>query len=431
MTKVGVIGAGHVGLVVAACLAHLGHDVTCLEKDEAKLRALQGGRIPFLEPGLPELVQAMRDKGRLHFSASCQALADVEVAFVTVDTPPRADGVDISNVLAAIDGILHACRGRLPVVAIKTTLPPGTTAAMERTMAQRTGAPVSLVMNPEFLREGSAIAEFLSPARVVIGSSSEQAAQVVARLYDGLDCPILLTDSTTAELIKLAANAFLATKVSFMNEIAAMCTASGADVTQVAQGMGLDHRIGKEHLQAGLGFGGSCLPKDLRILIDSYRSQGLSPRILRATLTVNEGQVHQVVEQLKGALGSLRGKQICVLGLTFKPGTDDLRESPALRLVKELIHQGASVRTCDPAAALSSNLPEDCHSDVFEAAAGCDALVLATEWPQFSGLDFHRLAKAMRNNVLVDARNALDEGAVRAAGLRYLGLGRGSIEEHR
>jgi UDPglucose 6-dehydrogenase len=429
MTKVGVIGAGHVGLVVAACLAHLGHHVTCLEKDRVKLMWLRGGHTPFLEPGLPQLIAAESAAGRLRFSGSCRTLAGAEVTFVTVDTPARPGGIDISNVFAAIEVMARVGGERPPVIAIKTTVPPGTTAAIDRRMRKEMGSPVSIVVNPEFLREGNAIADFMHPDRVVIGSSSKEAAQVVARLYNDLACQILLTDCASAELIKLASNAFLATKISFINEIAAVCEVSGADVRQVAYGMGLDHRIGAEYLRAGLGFGGSCLPKDLRILIDTARSRSLSLQMLPSALSVNDEQVHRVMKRLEEALGGLNGRRIAVLGLTFKSGTDDLRESPALRLAEELLRQGVSVRTCDPAAALSANLLEGCYVDVFEAADGCDAVVLATEWPQFCRLDLRHLRQVMRNNVLVDARNALNERAVAAAGFSYLGLGRGSPDD--
>jgi UDPglucose 6-dehydrogenase len=406
-------------------MSHMGHSCVCFDKDEERLRALKLGSLPFFEPKLEAMMRRQMAAGRLRFEHDPAALAPSDVVFICVDAPAKGKGVDGRNLLQAARAILSAADSRRPVLAVKSTVAPGTIRALEQTLRCEYGDEVRLVANPEFLREGNAIDDFLHPDRIVIGGSCHSAARVVARAYEGTSSAVLLTDTATAEMIKLTSNAFLATKISFINEISAICEAVGADVRDVAEGIGLDHRIGSAFLQAGLGFGGSCLPKDLRILLSAALYEGVDLRILPAVVAVNDAQIDRVEELVRRGLGSTAGTRVALLGLTFKAGTDDLRGSPALRLAERLASAGVVIQSYDPVAPQEGGgLAGSGWRDCYDAVRGCDATVICTEWPELIGLDFQRLARLMRGDLVVDARNTLDEAAVVAAGLRYARVGR-------
>ena len=431
MSRICVVGAGYVGLVTGACLAELGHDVVCLDIDHEKIAALRAGRVPFYEPGLAELLDTMRSRGRIAFSDRYdEAVPSAAFVFITVNTPTGAEGqADLEAVRNAVRD-LAAVLSPHAVIVNKSTVPIGTGDLVEYLARRYTSVPFSVVSNPEFLREGSAIADFRSPDRIVLGSRNRAAAEAVLALYEPVRCPVLITDIRTAEMIKYASNAFLATRISFINEIAAICERLGADVTEVARGMGFDHRIGAEFLEAGLGWGGSCFPKDVRALIHMAATSGTHPQLLRAVLEINRDQRLALVQKLHTALGSLEDRTIAVLGLSFKPNTDDLRNSPAIELIDLLYYEGCQVRAYDPVAMPRARplLPASARlcATPYEAAAGADAVVLATAWQEFRELDLARLRAALRVPVIIDGRNCLDPAATRAAGFVYLGVGRGS-----
>ena len=425
--QISVVGAGYVGLVTSACLAQLGHRVTCLDIDSEKVQSLRRGELPIYEAGLEPLVREGMAQGRLRFTLDPEeCIPGSEFTFVAVQTPAASNGeADLMALLNATRSVATLVRGETIIVQ-KSTAPIGTTSLLEQLVAGRNGGSVQMVANPEFLREGTAVHDFLNPDRVVVGASNREAAVRVADLYGFADCPILITDPNTAEMIKYASNAFLAAKISFVNEIAQICDAFAVDVRKVAEGMGHDPRIGPEFLRAGLGWGGSCLPKDVKALIHMAKAANVSPRILEAVERVNAGQRDQVVAKLEGLLGDLSGAIIGLLGLAFKPGTDDLREAPSLQMARALLERGVNVRAYDPVAMerASGLAPElTICEDPYQMADDADALVLVTEWPEFRDLDMVAIRERMRQPVLLDGRNFWDGTLMESMGFVYAGFG--------
>ena len=438
---IAVIGTGYVGLVSGACFADFGHSVVCLDTNEARIEALQRGEIPFFEPGLAELVARNSGAGRLRFTAEMSdAMSAATVIFLAVGTPEGAGGAaDLSQVEAAVREIAAHVDARYRVVVTKSTVPVGT-GEWIRTLLDRlvpAGASIELASNPEFLREGSAINDFMRPDRVVIGTATERAAEIMREIYRPLfliETPLVVTDLSTAEMIKCASNAFLAVKISFMNDIAHLCDRVGADVHGVAKGMGLDKRIGSKFLHPGPGYGGSCFPKDTRALASLGSSLGAPQRIVESAIRVNDQQQGLVLSKLREALMSLDGRTIAVLGLAFKPNTSDAREAPAVHLCRNLATAGARVHAFDPIAvddarAALADLDGMISfvADSYEAAAGADAVVIMTEWNEFRNLDLERLRAVMRTPVLFDTRNVLDPRHPRQSGFEYLCTGRQAV----
>jgi UDPglucose 6-dehydrogenase len=430
--RVTMIGAGYVGLVSGACFADFGHQVTCIDKDTAHIAALRRGEIPIFEPGLSDLVEVNVAQGRLAFSTDVSGAAAAEAVFIAVGTPTRGgDGhADLSYVYAAVR---EAAQHLAPtaVVVTKSTVPVGTGDEVERILRElRPEAPIQVVSNPEFLREGAAIRDFKHPDRIVIGTNDQAARNVLAEVYRPLylnAAPLIFVSRRTAELIKYAANAFLATKITFINEIADLCERVDADVQDVARGIGLDNRIGSKFLHSGPGFGGSCLPKDTLALIKTAHDHGTSLRIVETVSAVNEQRKRAMARKVLAALnGSLRGKTVGVLGLTFKPNTDDIRESPAIPLITALHDHGATVRSYDPAGMeqAKAKLPAVfyCKSP-YEVAEGANALVIVTEWEQFRALDLGRLKSVMIEPVIVDLRNVYRPDEMKRAQFRYVAVG--------
>lgn len=424
---VAVVGTGYVGLVSGACLADLGHTVTCIDVDAQKVERLKAGVMPIFEPGLEELVARNVRAGRLHFTTSfAEAIPNAEVISIAVGTPSAEDGsVDMRYVDAAAEQIGRELRG-YAVIADKSTVPIGTVERVTKLIAAQTQQPFDVVSNPEFLREGHAVFDFLQPSRVVIGSSSERAGKVMLDLYAYLDCPKVVMDPKSAELAKYASNAFLATKISFINEIAQVCEEVGADVDQVAKAMGLDPRIGNDFLRAGVGWGGSCFPKDVLAMHKLGIALNHPLPLVNAAIEMNKLARERIVTRLEQALGSLDGKKIAVLGIAFKANTDDTRESPAVDFIERLAAKGARVMAYDPVAKLNEAQAKNAAvaSDAYHAADAADAILIATEWDEFRTLDLSKLRAATTGNVLFDARNLLDASTARAAGFRYLSVGR-------
>jgi len=435
--RVTMIGAGYVGLVSGACFADFGHQVTCIDKDAAKVAALNRGEIPIFEPGLTELVEANMRQGRLEFAAETSRLTDAEAVFIAVGTPSRrGDGhADLTFVYEAVREIAPLLAGTA-VVVTKSTVPVGTGDEIERILRDlRPDADLQVVSNPEFLREGAAIQDFKHPDRIVVGSDDARARAVIAEIYRPLylnSPPIIYVTRRTAELIKYSANAFLATKITFINEIADLCEQVGADVQEVARGMGLDNRIGGKFLHAGPGFGGSCFPKDTTALLKTAQDHGVALRIVETVAAVNEQRKRAMARKVVAALdGSVRGKTIAVLGLTFKPNTDDTRDSPAIPLITALHDLGATVRGYDPAGMEQAKplLPHlHCCDSPYSAAEGADAIVIATEWEQFRALDLGRLKRVMAQPVIVDLRNIYRADEMKRAEFRYLAIGRTGVD---
>ncbi len=428
-----VVGVGYVGLVTAACFAEFGIDVTCVDIDAAKIGMLQAGEVPIFEPGLQELVQKNLREGRLRFTTDLTGgMAHALVIFLAVGTPPQEDGcADLRFVEAVAREIAEAMDG-YKVIVTKSTVPVGTGAKIRQIVEthQRGRIRFDVVSNPEFLREGSAIEDFMRPNRVVIGASSDQAIAIMQNLYRPLyliETPFIITDVETAEMVKYASNAFLATKISFINEIANLCEEVGVDVHAVAKGMGLDSRIGPKFLHPGPGFGGSCFPKDSMALIQMGAAHGVSLEILGAVMRVNHAQRARMLAKIERLVGGLQGKTIGMLGLAFKPNTDDIREAPALDMIHGLLARGARVKAFDPAAMdqVARILPEvELCKDAYAAAEGADALVLVTEWNQFRNLDMERIREALRSPVLLDCRNVYDPAPMAEMGFVYEGVGR-------
>jgi UDPglucose 6-dehydrogenase len=419
-----VIGTGYVGLVTAAGFAEMGSDVWCVDVDAEKIAGLQRGEIPIYEPGLEECVARHRE--RLHFSTElAQALEHARLLFVAVGTPPTYSGdADLSAVHAVVAEMPSSDRHAL---IMKSTVPVGTGAAIQREFAKQGKSGFAYVSCPEFLKEGSALEDFLDPDRVVIGDDGNWAGDAVARLYEPLDAPVVRTDVASAEMVKLAANAFLATKISFINEIANVCEETGADVQEVARGMGLDERIGPHFLRPGIGFGGSCFPKDVSALKQLAGNSGYHFQLLTAVIEVNELQKRRVISKLQKHLGSLVGKRITLLGLAFKANTDDMREASSLVLAARLSADGAQVRAYDPVAEAEARKlmsGVEFADSALAALEDADACILVTEWPEFSELDWGEVAGRMSGTLIVDGRNFIDADAVRAAGFTYEGIGR-------
>jgi UDPglucose 6-dehydrogenase len=435
--RVTMIGAGYVGLVSGACFADFGHHVTCIDKDPARIAALDRGEIPIFEPGLAELVEANVRQGRLAFAGKAVGVAKADAVMIAVGTPSRrGDGhADLSFVFEAVREIAPLL-SRTAIVVTKSTVPVGTGDEIERILREkRPDAEMQVVSNPEFLREGAALQDFKHPDRIVVGTDDARARTVLAELCRPLylnAAPILYVSRRTAELIKYASNAFLATKITFINEIADLCEQAGADVQDEARGMGLDNRIGGKFLHAGPGFGGSCFPKDATALLKTAHDHGVPLRIVETVAAVNEQRKRAMARKVVTALdGSIRGKTVAVLGLTFKPNTDDTGDSPAIPLITALHDLGATVRSYDPAGMEQAKpqLPDVIYcNSAYAAAEGAEAVVIATEWEQFRALDLDRLRLIMARPVIVDLRNIYPAEEMKRANFRYVCIGRPSIE---
>ncbi|MFN7010339.1 MAG: UDP-glucose dehydrogenase family protein [Allorhizobium sp.] len=433
--RIAIIGTGYVGLVSGVCLSDFGHDVTCIDKAVDKIAQLNRGEVPIFEPGLSELIQKNVAAGRLHFTTEIEApVAAADVVFLAVGTPSRkSDGhADLTYVFAAAREVAAAVRG-FTVIVTKSTVPVGTGDQLERIIREANpDADVAVVSNPEFLREGAAIDDFMAPDRVVVGMNDDRARTIMADVYGALDPvrhPVLFTSRRTAELTKYAANAFLALKLAYVNEIADLCEQVGANVQDVSRGMGLDSRIGLKFLNAGPGYGGSCFPKDTLALVKTAQDHNAPIRLIETIVGINETRKRAMARKVERALGGeLRGKTIGILGLTFKPDTDDIRESPALSIVQALLDKGAILKAFDPEGmpAARQAMPElSYEQDVDAVAEGADALVIITEWKQFRSLDLPRLKARMKQPVLIDLRNIYTPADVRGHGFVYESVGRG------
>jgi UDPglucose 6-dehydrogenase len=420
MSKIAIFGAGYVGLVTGACFAELGHDVAVRDVVPEKIDALNRGEVPIFEPGLEELLA--RNAGRLLYTLDVrEALDGAEFVFVCVDTPPLYSGdADLSRVWTVVDELPQDTRA---TIVMKSTVPVGTGEKVRDALDSRGLATVGYVSNPEFTAEGTAVRDFMKPDRIVVGAFDDADGEAVEKLHAGIDAPVVRADVNSAEMIKLAANAFLMTRVSFINEIANVCELVGADVQNVAEGIGLDHRLGPHFLRAGLGYGGSCFPKDSLALKQLAANSGYHFQLLTAVIEVNELQKRRVVQKLQKHLGRLRGKTVALLGLAFKPNTDDTREAPSLVLASRLLAEGADVRAWDPIAVPELQGVQLCATP-FEAIDGADAAVIVTEWPELAELATEEVRAAMRHPLIIDGRNLLDPDAVRAAGFAYEGIGR-------
>ena len=432
MRKICVIGVGYVGLVTGTCFADLGNQVICLDIAEDKIARLQRGEMPIYEPGLEELVARNIAAQRLHFTNKYhEAIPNADFIFIAVGTPSGVDGeADLKYVRMAAESIAETLT-HYAVIVNKSTVPVGTGDSVAEILAERgkrPGIDFDVVSNPEFLREGSAVYDFMQPDRVVLGATNREAADKVAQLYLPLRCPIMITDLRTAEMIKYASNAFLATRISFINEMAAICEKLGADIKEVAAGMGMDKRIGRAFLDAGIGFGGSCFPKDVKALTWMAEVNGRHPQLLRAVMDINRDQRLQVIAKLRELLGTLRGKTIALWGLAFKPNTDDVREAPALDIIHILQTEGAHIRAYDPVAMQAARRVSSgitfCEN-AYAAAEGADALVLVTEWNEFKQMDMARVAAALKQKILVDGRNIYEPDKMQELGFVYRGIGRG------
>ena len=425
-----VVGVGYVGLVTGACFADMGNQVSCVDVDHDRIAMLNAGALPIYEPGLAELVRHNVAAGRLCFTTSyASGMDNADFVFIAVNTPMDADGSADLSYVAAAAGSIAANLDHDLIVVNKSTVPAGTGDMVYELIArqQRSRAHFAVVSNPEFLREGSALQDCMHPDRVVLGSRDAAAAEAVAKLYQPLNCPILLTDLPTAEMIKYASNAMLATRISFMNEMAAVCEQVGADVRQVARGIGYDRRIGPLFLEAGVGYGGSCFPKDVKALIRLAANKGCHPELLRAVEDINVAQRERVVDKLRALLGGLSGRSIGLLGLAFKPDTDDLREAPALDIARRLLAEGATVSGYDPVAmrgATERVTGLSTRRDAYDVATEADALVLITAWSEFTNLDWPRIKHLMRTPIIVDGRNLYDARELRSLGFTYCGSGR-------
>jgi UDPglucose 6-dehydrogenase len=432
--KICVIGVGYVGLVTGTCFADLGNSVTCVDIDEAKIEKLKAGGMPIYEPGLEEMVRRNVQMDRLHFTTFYEeGVKDAEFIFIAVGTPSGVDGeADLKYVRMAAESIATIMDHPLTIVN-KSTVPVGTgdwvADIVEKHKANDVG--FAVVSNPEFLREGAAVQDFMNPDRIVLGSLNREAAEKVAQLYLPLRATIMITDLRTAEMIKYASNAYLANRISFINEIASICEALGADVKEVAIGMGYDRRIGSSYLDAGIGYGGSCFPKDVKALEHMASIHGRHPQLLRAVMEINRDQRRLVVQKLRDLLGTLDEKVIGVLGLAFKPNTDDMRDAPALEIIHLLQNERARVKAYDPVA---MEVAKDVLNNVtycanaYEVAEGSDALIVMTEWNEFKHLAMARIKKAMRQPILIDGRNIYDVQEMESVGFVYRGMGRGYNE---
>jgi UDPglucose 6-dehydrogenase len=426
--RVAIVGTGYVGLVSGACLADLGHQVTCVDTDENKITKLKSGVMPIFEQGLEELVKRNVQSGHLSFTSDfTTAIPGAEVISIAVGTPSAEDGSVDMQFIDSAAGMISRYLSSYAVIATKSTVPVGTCERLTRLLAQGTTQICDVVSNPEFLREGRAVYDFLHPSRIVIGAASPRAADIMLKLYTHLDCPKLVMDQKSAELCKYASNTFLATKISFVNEIAHLCEEVGADIEPVARAMGLDPRIGKDFLHAGLGWGGSCFPKDVRALHKLGQSLERPLPVVTASIQTNQLTRQRAVERLERALLTLHGKKLCMLGVSFKANTDDTRESPAMDLIRHFVERGAKVVAYDPVARPdfgSLGLSVNQVDSPYIAAQGADATVIATEWEEFRNLDLKRLKEAMAGDVLFDARNLIDPDLALRERFRYFRVGR-------
>jgi UDPglucose 6-dehydrogenase len=431
---IGIIGTGYVGLVTGACFAEFGVFVTCVDKDEKKIKALKKGKVPFFEPGLENLVQKNLKNGRLRFSTKIQEAVDSSlVIFIAVGTPPRGDGsADMSYVEAVSEEIADSITG-YKVIVMKSTVPIGTGAKLRSIISQKLKeqSDFDIVSNPEFLREGSAIEDFMRPNRVIIGTSSQQAVAIMRDLYSPLyliETPFVITNIETAELIKYASNSFLAVKISFINEISGLCEKVGADVKVVAKGMGLDGRIGSKFLHSGPGYGGSCFPKDTRSLLSIAENNGVELGIVKSAVEANERQKQRMVEKIREGAQGLKGKTFAVLGLSFKPNTDDMREAPSLFIIENLLEEKAKIRVFDPVAMDDArNLfgkKIDYSKDVYDCVKGADAVIIVTEWNEFRNLELGRIRKLLKTPYFFDLRNVYEPGKMGKLGFHYFCVGR-------
>ncbi len=428
-----VMGTGYVGLVTGTCLAEFGMNIICIDTDSSKIAMLKKGKMPFYEPGLEDLAEKNLAQGRLRFSTEIkEGVQSSLVIFIAVGTPANDDGtVDLRYVRAAAEEIAQHMNG-YKVVVVKSTIPVGTCQELKAIIREKSRGAYNfdVVSNPEFQREGSAIEDFMRPDRVTIGAESEQAIAIMMDIYSALylnETPFVITDLETAEMIKYAANAFLATKITFINEMAHLCEKVGADVHVLARAMGLDGRIGPKFLHPGPGYGGSCFPKDTLALLDIGRKRGCDLRLVDSVIKANEEQRLRMVEKIKGMVGELAGKTIGILGLSFKPNTSDVRESSSIIIIQRLQAEGGKIKAYDPAAMDEAKaILRDVNycAGPYEVAEGCDALVLLTEWNQFRRLDLDRLKKLMKTPIFVDLRNVYDPIKMREAGFTYCGVGR-------
>ena len=432
---IGVIGTGYVGLVTGACFAEFGISVTCIDKDPDKIRALKKGNVTFYEPGLEALVKKNIKNGRLKFSTKTSDAVDSSlVIFIAVGTPPRGDGsADVRHVEEVAAEVAGAIKG-YKVIVMKSTVPVGTGARLREVISKRLKEQVDfdIVSNPEFLREGSAIEDFMRPNRVIIGSSSQQAIAIMRDLYRPLyliETPVVITNVETAELIKYASNSFLAVKISFINDLSRLCERIGADVKMVAKGMGLDQRIGSKFLHTGPGYGGSCFPKDTRALLAIAGEKGIDLGIVHAAVDANERQKAHVIEKIRTGMGDIRGKTIAVLGLSFKPNTNDMRDAPAVYIIERLLKEKAVIRAFDPAAMDDAKeifgRKIKYARDPYDCAKGADAVVIVTEWNEFRNLDLVKIKKLLKSPFFFDLRNVYDSEKVKKAGFKYFCVGRG------
>ena len=421
---IGVFGAGWVGLVTGGCFAELGHEVIVRDVVPDRIAALQSGRLPFHEPDLPDVLA--RNRERLRYTLDADDLAGADALFICVQTPPTYSGdADLSFVWTALDDLPRTEQHQ--ILVMKSTVPVGTGEKVRAALEARGLTNVGYVSNPEFLSEGHAVRDFLNPDRIVIGAFAEEDGSAVEALYGDIEAPVVRTDVASAEMIKLAANAFLMTRISFINEIANVCEAVGADVVEVAQGIGLDHRLGPHFLRAGIGYGGSCFPKDSLALKQLASNSGYHFQLLAAVIEVNELQKRRVIQKLQKHLGRLRGKKVALLGLAFKAGTDDMREAPSLVLASRLLAEGAEVRAWDPVAQPGELMKGAVLCDsVLEAVSGADAAVIVTEWNELRGLASAEVHDAMSRPLIIDGRNLLDPDETRRAGFAYEGIGRQS-----
>jgi len=433
MRNITVVGVGYVGLVTGTCFADLGNRIVCLDIQEERIANLKKGILPIYEPGLEEMVARNVKAGRLSFTTSyADGVKDAEFAFIAVGTPSDVDGeADLQYVRAAAEAVAEVMDHPL-IIVNKSTVPVGTGDWVADIIKgkQKTPVPFSVVSCPEFLREGSAITDFMNPDRIVLGSLDREAANRVAELHLPLRTTLVVTDLRTAEMIKYASNAFLATKISFINEIASICEALGADVKEVAAGMGYDKRIGRHFLDAGLGWGGSCFPKDVKALAHMALEKGRHPQLLRAVMDINADQRREVIAKLKTVLGDLHGKTIALLGLAFKPNTDDMRDAPSAEIANMLLSKGAKVKGYDPVAMKVATrfLPSAVQltENPYECARDADAVIIVTEWNEFKQLDLGQIKQSMKQPVMIDARNIYEPAMVKALGFTYRAMGRGN-----
>jgi UDPglucose 6-dehydrogenase len=429
--NVAIVGTGYVGLVTAAVLADVGNNVICVDKDESKLEMLRRLEMPIFEMGLEDVVTRVVRAGRMTFTSDLAgAVAQSEIVFIAVGTPPRGDGSTDKTAVEAVARTIGKALSRYTIIAVKSTVPVGTGALVRRVIEESLTAPIEfdVVSNPEFLREGTALSDAARPDRVVIGSSSVRAADKMRELYSSFDSMMVICDVPSAEMIKYASNAFLATKITFANAMAQICEASGADVSQVVHGMGLDYRIGPDFLRAGIGYGGSCFPKDVQSLIHTARELGCPSQLLEAVESTNQTLPGRFVNRMRTALGGLDGKTVAVLGLAFKGQTDDIRESKAINIVRMLSQEGAVVRCYDSAAMPNARVAlADCRvtycSEKYETLTGADAVAVLSEWDEFRKIDMAHVAALMTGNIVFDGRNIYEPGDVHRYGLRYIGVG--------